>query len=570
MILIVIVLINLIGLSSCCQDLFIQSDLLGGLSFKQIPVDNEDYDYTVGDGRPSYFATLSDGKLIFLYHTVIEGSSTPRWVINDVFDSTNSAIAYISSWSILPNLIRFVNDNEINNYWYIPKTEEDTNEVYWEVDQSFEVLCYDDDKNYAIFFESSLEQSSLSGYYIERSVSEENPIKSKIYSLVRTHPSESFKFLYKLDRDIWMIGNNYGVDDGFAMFHSTSDSPVFFIEDEWLYSSIKENRWITDYGAIFHVNTPTDITTSYTTIYDIVRYMRSVKFMPPDQKHVTLRNDVPMPVLGLGTGGIPKEKLQDVLYNAFDVGYRLFDLAREYDNEDIIPLALLQVQNQENMPNRYDLFLQSKVWPTELGFIPTLDSLYHSLQAIESVYIDSYMLHWPECIRDIDWFHCEDTVDPIATWRESYRALEKAYSEGLINAIGISNFNTDLLRELKEFAIILPHIIQNFAEPGQMDEDVRSWCDDNNVVYQPYASLRNKHALPQELQSTIEEIANYYEISEHNVILRYIYQTGDNISLIPRSTDRIHLLDNLRVFNSFINSQYMKKLGWTRDMRSEL
>ena len=114
------------------------------------------------------------------------------------------------------------------------------------------------------------------------------------------------------------------------------------------------------------------------------------------------------------------EDALDVFTDAITLGYRLFDLAREYGNEHIIPKALQRVEelhteqcllprDQRTHPNacgsdtagaqpvsRGDLFLQSKVWPTELGFEPTSAAITTSLRLLESNYIDHYMLHWPE------------------------------------------------------------------------------------------------------------------------------------------------------------------------------
>lgn len=113
------------------------------------------------------------------------------------------------------------------------------------------------------------------------------------------------------------------------------------------------------------------------------------------------------------------EDALDVFTDAITLGYRLFDLAREYGNEHLVPQALQRVNElhteqcrlphaQRTHPNachsevdarpvtRGDLFLQSKVWPTELGFDPTSAAITTSLRLLQSNYIDHYMLHWPE------------------------------------------------------------------------------------------------------------------------------------------------------------------------------
>jgi diketogulonate reductase-like aldo/keto reductase len=82
--------------------------------------------------------------------------------------------------------------------------------------------------------------------------------------------------------------------------------------------------------------------------------------------------------------------------------------------------------------------------------------------------------------------HCETTVDPEGTWVGSWYALEKAYAEGSVNAIGVSNFDFQLLDTFLDSGYFgnLPHVVQNFAEPGQMDRDVLDWCTENHVAFQ--------------------------------------------------------------------------------------
>ena len=72
--------------------------------------------------------------------------------------------------------------------------------------------------------------------------------------------------------------------------------------------------------------------------------------------------------------------------------------------------------------------------------------------------------------------HCETKKDPDGTWRESWKALEKAYAEGRVMCIGVSNFDVNLLEELLDIAAVKPHVVQNYAAPGSVDIDVRKWC----------------------------------------------------------------------------------------------
>jgi diketogulonate reductase-like aldo/keto reductase len=124
--------------------------------------------------------------------------------------------------------------------------------------------------------------------------------------------------------------------------------------------------------------------------------------------------------------------------------------------------------------DRREVFLQSKVWPTQLGFGPTSRAIAASLQQLGTAYIDQYMLHWPRygarqggvqchpvfttscafrCDPAVEWMHCWDSEDPAGTWRESYRALEKGVAEGRVRSIGVSNFDLRLLSELGQSGV---------------------------------------------------------------------------------------------------------------------
>ncbi len=165
---------------------------------------------------------------------------------------------------------------------------------------------------------------------------------------------------------------------------------------------------------------------------------------------------------------------------------------------------------------------------------------------------------------------CDRTVDPNGTWQASYLALERAYAEGLVNSIGVSNFDINLLNDLENDSNfnMLPHIVQNFADFTNLDLDVREWCARNGVIYQPYASGRNIATLPDDIRSTVNDIATSVNQTAYAVQLRFFAQSG--AVTIPRSQNLNHLADNLLVFNWDLREEDMIKLGWPADANQEL
>jgi len=254
--------------------------------------------------------------------------------------------------------------------------------------------------------------------------------------------------------------------------------------------------------------------------------------------------------------------------SAIDLGYRLFDLAREYGNEHLVPEVLSNYQGVlrgAGSIKRGDLFLETKVWPTQLGFGPTSHAIADSLHAMKTDYINLYLLHWPQCNPEIEWMHCETTEDPSGTWEGSWRALERAYAEGRVDSIGVSNFDLPLLQRMQDEGrevSVIPHVVQNWAEPGSRDNDVLAWCKETKTIYQTYATLRNLRQLStskrDDVADAMKRLADKYMKTEHGVALRLMVQSG--MAVIPRASNTEHLRENLKVFDWEILSDEMEQL----------
>ena len=321
-----------------------------------------------------------------------------------------------------------------------------------------------------------------------------------------------------------------------------------------------------------------------------------------------MRNSIPIPLLGLGTGGLRVGDgvggAYDTIANALHLGYRTLDLAREYKNEHLIPAILnnrpeppkldglkIPLPDLLGIPIRSDLFIITKVWPTHLGFWPTTESIEASLANLETTYIDSYLLHWPSCNPNVDWMHCQDSIDPEGTWIQSWKALERAYAEGRVQSIGVSNFDIKLLNELLEISSIKPHIVQNYAAIGTeqdasgvaLDLEVREWCKQNNVLYIPYAQTRNlkekgmvnklaffKPSRPGKdlLHYNLDAAAMNHKKSRLACVLRFFVQTG--AAIIPRASNLEHLIENMRVTEFELTAAEMESFGWIQNAEIEM
>lgn len=134
--------------------------------------------------------------------------------------------------------------------------------------------------------------------------------------------------------------------------------------------------------------------------------------------YVTLENGVKMPQLGYGVYQVTKEECERCVLDALKVGYRLFDTAQSYFNEEEVGNAIVK-----SGVSREEIFLTSKVWIDHYGYEECRKSVLESLRKLKTDYIDLMLLH-----------------QPFSDYYGAYRALEDLYDEGKIKSIGISNF----------------------------------------------------------------------------------------------------------------------------------
>jgi diketogulonate reductase-like aldo/keto reductase len=165
--------------------------------------------------------------------------------------------------------------------------------------------------------------------------------------------------------------------------------------------------------------------------------------------------------------------------------------------------------------------------------------------------------------------HCQDAVEADATWHASWRALEKAYAEGAVMSIGVSNFNEQLMQEVIAHGIVRPHLVQNHADMENLDLYVRELCQRYGILFMPYAFQRNYRHLSGRTVRLLEDVAAAHGKTPRDVILRFFVQTGAVI--IPRSDDPEHLAHNLDAsFGWSLSGVEMASLGWPSDLSAWL
>ena len=173
-------------------------------------------------------------------------------------------------------------------------------------------------------------------------------------------------------------------------------------------------------------------------------------------KKIKLSNGVEMPQLGYGVYQVEPDECERCVLDALSVGYRMIDTAQAYLNEEAVSNAW-----KKSGVNRDEIFLVSKVWPSNYGDGQTMKSIDESLRKLQTDYIDLMLLHQPYCDR-----------------YGAYRDLEKAYKEGKVRAIGVSNFFPDHLIDLASNMEIAPMVNQMETHVFNQQHETRKFMDE--------------------------------------------------------------------------------------------
>jgi methylglyoxal/glyoxal reductase len=246
-----------------------------------------------------------------------------------------------------------------------------------------------------------------------------------------------------------------------------------------------------------------------------------------------LHNGVKMPYLGLGVYNLTNGgQVENAIEFALSAGYRHIDTASFYANEEGVGSAVRTSGLQ-----RDEVFVTSKVWNTEQGFQHTLKAFDQSLKRLNLEYIDLYLIHWP--VRDI--------------FTETWRALEKLYSEGAVKAIGVSNFNINHLKQLINSGEIAPMVNQIEFHPYHTRGELRRFCSDNQIVCEAWSPLMQGGILniPQ-----LFLIAAKHKKSVAQIVLRWNLQKG--IVTIPKSGNPLRISENAALFDFSLSDDDMK------------
>ncbi|KMY53135.1 glyoxal reductase [Bacillus sp. FJAT-27231] len=256
------------------------------------------------------------------------------------------------------------------------------------------------------------------------------------------------------------------------------------------------------------------------------------------QDTLTLNNGLAIPQVGLGVYKMTDEiEANFAIQSALRMGYRLIDTAAIYENEQIVGDAV-----RASDVSRDEIFLTTKVWNSDQGYDQTMKAFETSLNKLQTNYIDLYLIHWPGKDKN--------------KYRETWRALEKLYSEGAAKAIGVCNFQIHHLEELLAVCNEVPAINQIENHPYLTQEKLRAYCQEKNIVVEAWSPIaRNKLAS----EPTLNHLAKKYNKSVTQVILRWHLQNGTVV--IPKSVHPERIKENSELFDFELSLEDMKNIN---------
>lgn len=246
----------------------------------------------------------------------------------------------------------------------------------------------------------------------------------------------------------------------------------------------------------------------------------------------TLNNGIKMPMAGIGTFLLTPDEAEASVLSALQCGYRLIDTANAYVNEKAVGRAM----RKSGIP-RDEIFLETKLWPS---FYEQEDAVEKTLQRLGTGYIDLLLIH-----------------QPAGNYVAGYRLMEKAYKEGKVRAIGLSNFTPEQVQEILDICEVKPAVLQTEVHPYSQEKELKAFLDKEGIVIQAWYPLgHGDKALIQEPLFT--EFGKKYGKSNAQIILRWHIQAGNIV--IPGSKNPAHIKDNFNLFDFALTDDEMGKI----------
>lgn len=246
-----------------------------------------------------------------------------------------------------------------------------------------------------------------------------------------------------------------------------------------------------------------------------------------------LNNGMVMPMAGIGTFLLSPDEAEASCVSALADGYRLIDTANAYVNERAVGRAM-----KRSGLKREEIFLETKLWPS---FYEQADAVEKTLERLDTDYIDLLLIH-----------------QPAGNYVAGYRLMEKAYKEGKVRAIGLSNFNMEQIKEILSICEVKPAILQTEVHPYFQEKELKKFLTSQSMAIQAWYPLgHGDKALIEE--PVFSKLAQKYGKSNAQIILRWHIQSGNIV--IPGSKNPAHIKDNFALFDFALTEEEMSEIA---------
>lgn len=252
-------------------------------------------------------------------------------------------------------------------------------------------------------------------------------------------------------------------------------------------------------------------------------------------EYMTLNNGMKMPLLGLGTWDLRGQQCIDTVVDAIDVGYRLIDTAQMYGNEKEIGLGIKQSGISRN-----ELFLTTKIYGNYQSYQKTKDAIIESLNNLQTDYLDLVLLH-----------------EPYSKEIEMYQALEEAYQQGIVKAIGISNYDERRFKKFIKHCHVKPMVNQIENHVYYQKWEYQQLLEQHNIKVQAWAPLASS-LKDISHEPILLEIGNKYHKTPQQIALCFLVQR--KISVIPKSKRKSRLKENIDIFDFVLSDEDINKI----------
>ena len=247
---------------------------------------------------------------------------------------------------------------------------------------------------------------------------------------------------------------------------------------------------------------------------------------PTDQiPRISLRPDVEIPQLGFGVFQVPPDETEEVVARALSAGYRHLDTAAAYRNEAAVGQAV-----HASGLDRSEVFITTKCFNDDHGREKAKKAFKKSLERLELEHIDLYLIHWPVPAHDL--------------YVETWEAFIELQAEGLVRAIGVSNFQPAHLERLIAETGVTPAINQVELHPHFQQAGLRHEHERLGIVTEAWSPLGQGQALE---DPVIVQIAEAHSKTPAQTVIRWHLQLGNVV--IPKSVTPARIAENFDVFD---------------------